>query len=249
MTARERVLASLEHRQPDRIPVYFGGTSSFLTDAQYYRLKEHLNIKGDVMPYRKGHTGTIYDPRILDALDVDVRFLVYRLEDHGIREVIDEDHMIDEWGILLVRSGNMWSRMSAPLKDADVGEIREYQFPDPGSDTWNEDLEQEAKNLREQTEYALVARSVHSASFMELGCWLRGSEDFLCELEIDFDNAEYIRIFKDRLEENGYNYLTVRLYEASLFLSMLPLHMDYPHKVFGFILNVCRILKEIEEHV
>lgn len=78
---------------------------------------------------------------------------------------------------------------------------------------------------------------------------IRVREDFLCELEVGFDNAEYIRIFKDRLEENGYNYLTVRLYEASLFLSMLPLHMDYPHKVFGFILNVCRILKEIEEHV
>lgn len=78
---------------------------------------------------------------------------------------------------------------------------------------------------------------------------IRIREDFLCELEIGFDHTEYIRIFRDRLEENGYDYLKVRLYEASLFLSMLPLHMDYPHKVFGFILNVGRILKEIEEHV
>ena len=41
----------------------------------------------------------------------------------------------------------------------------------------------------------------------------------------------------------------MRIYEASLFLSMLPLHIDNPHKVFGFILNVKNILKEIEENV
>ena len=56
-------------------------------------------------------------------------------------------------------------------------------------------------------------------------------------------------IFKEKVQENGFDYLTVRIYEASLFLSMLPLHIDNPHKVFGFILNVDRILKEIEADV
>jgi hypothetical protein len=75
------------------------------------------------------------------------------------------------------------------------------------------------------------------------------NEQFECELHIDFDNSKYIRIFREKLEQNGYDYLTVRLYEASLFLSMLPLHIDYPHKVFGFILNVKNILEEIEKDV
>ena len=43
--------------------------------------------------------------------------------------------------------------------------------------------------------------------------------------------------------------MLVRVYEASLFLSMLPLHIDNPHKVFGFILNVNNILKELEKDV
>ena len=43
--------------------------------------------------------------------------------------------------------------------------------------------------------------------------------------------------------------LSVRIYEASLFLSMLPLHMDNPHKVFAFILNAKNILEEIEGYV
>lgn len=61
---------------------------------------------------------------------------------------------------------------------------------------------------------------------------------FEYSLEIPFDNSRYIEIFKRKAEENGFDYLTVRIYEASLFLSMLPLHIDNPHKVFGFILNV-----------
>lgn len=72
---------------------------------------------------------------------------------------------------------------------------------------------------------------------------------FSYNLQIPFDNSEYIRIFRRKLEENGFNYLAVRIYEASLFLSMLPLHIDNPHKVFGFILNVKNILEEIEKDV
>lgn len=73
--------------------------------------------------------------------------------------------------------------------------------------------------------------------------------DFSYNLEIPFDNSAYVEIFKKKVEENGFDYLTMRIYEASLFLSMLPLHIDNPHKVFGFILNVRNILKEIEENV
>ena len=69
------------------------------------------------------------------------------------------------------------------------------------------------------------------------------------KLHIHFDNTKYKEIFKQYLKENGYDYVLVRLYEASLFLSMLPLHIDNPHKVFGFLLNAINILKEIEKDV
>ncbi len=78
---------------------------------------------------------------------------------------------------------------------------------------------------------------------------IKVNEQFECELNIEFDQLEYQKIFRRKVEENGYDYWTVRIYEASLFLSMLPLHIDYPHKVFGFILNVKNILKEIEKNV
>ena len=66
------------------------------------------------------------------------------------------------------------------------------------------------------------------------------------KLEVYYDNTNYKKIFKNFVEEAGFDYKLVRLYEASLFLSMLPLHMDNPQKVFGFLLNAINILKEIE---
>lgn len=69
------------------------------------------------------------------------------------------------------------------------------------------------------------------------------------ELEIPFDNKSFVDLFKKKASEKGYDFKLIRLYEASLFLSMLPLHMDNPHKVLGLILNVRNILKEVESYV
>ena len=51
---------------------------------------------------------------------------------------------------------------------------------------------------------------------------------------------------KSEAEKAGIDLALVRLYELSLFLSMLPLHMDRPNKVFGFVLNALAILEEIK---
>ena len=70
--------------------------------------------------------------------------------------------------------------------------------------------------------------------------------DLKLELTIDVDESAYVDVFKEYLKENGFDYRLVRLYEASLFLSMLPYHMDQPGKVFGFLLNAIRIMNEVE---
>ncbi|MDO5573948.1 MAG: hypothetical protein Q4G60_08210 [bacterium] len=62
----------------------------------------------------------------------------------------------------------------------------------------------------------------------------------------DAYKEQYCKIFREYLQQNQIDYALIRLYEASLFLSMLPLHIDREKKVFGFILNAIQILKEIE---
>jgi len=74
MTPRERVLAAINHQQPDRVPVDLGSTpSSGISAIAYGNLKNHLGIQ-------EGHT-QIYDvvqqlaqpeEAVLDRLGVDV---------------------------------------------------------------------------------------------------------------------------------------------------------------------------------
>jgi hypothetical protein len=49
-------------------------------------------------------------------------------------------------------------------------------------------------------------------------------------------------MFCRQLEKYGFDSWTVRLYEASLFISMLPLHIDRPRKVLAFAINAANIL-------
>ena len=66
-------------------------------------------------------------------------------------------------------------------------------------------------------------------------------------LRIDHLNEKksYQAKFIELLEKHQYDYELVRIFEASLFLSMLPLHIDNPKKVVAFILNAINILNKI----
>lgn len=99
--------------------------------------------------------------------------------------------------------------------------------------------------------YYDIAKLSHSIcglyDFFNCGLYsIELDEKLKFQLKIECDNSEYKQIFKQFLENNGYDYNKIRIYEASLFLSMLPLHMDYPKKVFGFLLNGISIIEEIK---
>ncbi|MBA4040230.1 MAG: hypothetical protein C0474_00200 [Sphingobium sp.] len=53
--------------------------------------------------------------------------------------------------------------------------------------------------------------------------------------------------FRNRLAAAGYAVRLVRLYEVSLFISMLPLHIDYPRKLLALAVTAMRILDELEQ--
>jgi len=75
------------------------------------------------------------------------------------------------------------------------------------------------------------------------------NENMKFEIKTFSDNNTFVEIFKECLASKGIDYYLVRLYEASLFLSMLPLHIERPKKTFGFILNAINILEELEKRI
>jgi hypothetical protein len=53
--------------------------------------------------------------------------------------------------------------------------------------------------------------------------------------------------FCAKLNAEGWDYAQVRAVEASLFLSMLPLHLDHKRKLIAFALSAQEIIQEMEE--
>lgn len=87
-------------------------------------------------------------------------------------------------------------------------------------------------------DYDFINNGLYSVNF---------TNDNDIKLNVEFTNHLVLkREFIRQLESLGYDSKIIRLGEASLFLSMLPLHTDYPNKVMGFILVAKNILDEIE---
>jgi uroporphyrinogen decarboxylase len=55
MTPRERVLASLSHEEPDRVPLDLGGLATTIESVPYDELKKYLGIKGETRLFLRDH--------------------------------------------------------------------------------------------------------------------------------------------------------------------------------------------------
>jgi len=73
MTSRERVLAALNHKEPDRVPIDFGGhRSSGIHAAAYAKLRKHLGLKErPVRVYDVIQQLAIVDEDVLDRFGAD----------------------------------------------------------------------------------------------------------------------------------------------------------------------------------
>ena len=73
MTSRERVLSALNHREPDRIPIDFGGhRSSGIAAIACHRLRDHLGLpEKPVRVYDMVQQLAIIDNDVLDLFGVD----------------------------------------------------------------------------------------------------------------------------------------------------------------------------------
>ena len=81
----------------------------------------------------------------------------------------------------------------------------------------------------------------HGLTAIELGADLKPMLKF--PLEVPTWAIEQFHAFAD---ECGFNQKRIRLYEASLFISMAPLHIDHPQKVLQFLINAEGILNILD---
>jgi len=190
MNSRERILTTLNHREPDRIPFDLGSTQvTGIHVLAYERLRDYLGLPRvtptlcDVIQQL-----ALPDEDVIEKLGVDVRGL-FPLNSHNWN-IVNRDagaywEYVDEWGITHRRpkvDGLYYSVMRSPLADPLLTpeDVRAYRFPNTGDPARIEGLREQAEQYRAQGK-AVMLKGVLAGIF-EMAQRVRGMENLLMDM-------------------------------------------------------------------
>jgi len=183
MLPRERVIAALNHQEPDRVPVSLGGSAHKIADSRYELLKEHFGIKGEGAKRLTGAYLSYADNRLLDALETDIRYVHLRPPGNYRTNVAADGTWVDEWGLThRVIEGGYYELGGTPLVDATVEELATYPWPDATDLARTAGLLDEVRDLSEHTPYAIGAYRPTLSGIFEMSHYLRGMEKLLMDM-------------------------------------------------------------------
>jgi uroporphyrinogen decarboxylase len=187
LDSRERFVASLEHKEADRVPIDLGGMVTGITTGASRALKEHLGIsEPDELADRVQQLAQPH-PAILERLHVDSRYLYLRASRDWHDIELSADTYEDEFGIrrqAAVRpDGHLlyYDFVGHPLSEArTVADLARYPWPDPHDPARYAGLEEAARALVEATDKAVSLNLI--ASIFEFSWYLRGYVGFMEDL-------------------------------------------------------------------
>ena len=197
MTGRERVLAAINHEEPDRVPIVIGASNATgLKAGPYGGLKQLLGVTSeDRYIYDWPELGTILpDEAVLERLHADVRGIFDSFPAATLaRNVARPAHspFIDDWGSGQVEVGDgTWYPGVHPMAEATTIEaIERYPWPDMDDPSRVADVRAAAARLAADNQYAILATPWLLFPF-ERAFAMQGLETFLMNLALEPEFAE-----------------------------------------------------------
>jgi uroporphyrinogen decarboxylase len=208
-TPRERILAAIEHREPDWVPIDVGGcsTTTLIGDA-YERLKRLLAVNGETEYMKRKSLSVFLDEAVADRLHSDTRGIMVGGPDNWKDVVLDDGSFQDEFGVIWRKAeGGKFNPLGNPLRHASLADLKSYPFPDPLDAGRVRGLREKARQLHEQTGHAVILTM--PSGFVHLSTYLRGFDNFLIDFAADH---EFLEALLDRTC-NFFLELTARLVE------------------------------------
>ncbi|MCX5907577.1 MAG: hypothetical protein NTY64_10420, partial [Deltaproteobacteria bacterium] len=183
MTHRERVLAAINHRQPDKVPIDLGSTvDSSIVAGGYLRLAKYFGVTPKVeITHRMMQTVNV-DEKVLKSLDIDIRGIFPGAPDKSVATEISPNEYRDAWGCVRVKpSGSYYfDQVKFPLQgDISVPDIVKYPWPDPDDPGWTRHLRPRLNWIRQNTDCAVVLAV--PAAFVHMSQYLRGFQDWFMD--------------------------------------------------------------------
>ena len=189
MTSRERVLASLRHEEPDRVPIDLGGGTTGIEVAAYDRLKALLGFKSQTKTFVRDHVEV--DEPILQRFGIDTRYVRVGAP-RGYQMRLDSDNSyLDIWGVRWQKpaSSLYWDMVAHPIAEPTLEALKAYRWPDPHDPGRTDGIGERARALFAQGKYAVVLDTTGFGAF-EQGWALRGFENFYMDMVAEPQFAE-----------------------------------------------------------
>jgi uroporphyrinogen decarboxylase len=200
MNSRERVLAAVNHCEPDRVPIDLGATQcSTLTLVANDRLKEYLHLEKEgetiVCPLTEAieilpEIASLFET---DCTTVRMKAPADRGEDQSAGKGFTafkvvrypEGHeFIDDLGTVWRKNLYDYAPVKFPFAGLTCSDLETFPWPDPYDPGRVAGLREETLALRESTDKAIVADIMVGGPF-EQACRSRGFEQFLLDLAWD----------------------------------------------------------------
>ncbi len=259
MTSRQRVLTTLSHEEPDRVPLALGGGPYGLVDDLYLRLVQHLNLGKPVPPFRTGHSISYMDDRLLEKLGTDIRYCwPGLLPNSPVTRGEDDDTFYDSYGQVWKRALPYYYTGEGILNDAtSIDDIESrVRWPDLSDPRWVEGIAQRAKLLHEDTDYFVVMRMIASHGPFQTACDLRGTETFLMDMAL---NPTFAHALLDKVTTAMEGLLDLAMQAGGKYFDMVELPGDdyagnsnllFSPVMFRKFIRPClqRLIKAIKEH-
>jgi uroporphyrinogen decarboxylase len=219
---RNRLLAVLNHQEPDRVPIAFGGPSCSIHQLAHRNLLGYLGYAVTQPARVIDRILQIVEPdmRLCERFDVDVLWLI---PDEGpVQWGPHQETYVDELGRSFKLGGGFYNQTESPLKAGTTEELAAYRFPDLWCGSCVAGLAGVAQSLHE-TGYGLATDGPWG--LYEYCSSLRGAPELFMDMVL---NPGYVEALAERvLEEHLKPYYTLMLEAVAPYVQMVGISDDY----------------------
>ena len=200
MNSKERVLLTLNHNEPDRVPVDFGATmETTIHQKAYVKLKEKLNLCVDKLEVDMLKTAGFsrVDEEVQRHIGADVRGIFpYPANRDSINYHQDENYSYfnDEFGILWrkqLAGGLYYDILAYPLAEKSLEEITEHPFPDPADNRRFAHIPDYLSKVDLQ-QYPLVFDNCFGNGIFQMCNHLMGYDNFMMAMAMGEEKATWM---------------------------------------------------------
>lgn len=161
MTSRERVIAALNHTEPDRVPLDIGGgQSTSLVEETYEALARYIGTVRSEATLSRIFRVARLDGATMSYLGCDVWPVTLRPPRGWSPPLSEPGTFVDEFGVKWRKveypAGYYWEQVTYPLEHATLADLDTYPWPDPADPGRYEGLAEEVVGLYHDTSYALM---------------------------------------------------------------------------------------------